>query len=135
MEDAEMNRIIERVNEFNDHRNRPGAKLVIEIDEVEHRLPWKWEVCSVCNGEGKHVAAGVDSSGLSAEDFAEDPDFAEAYFDGAYDVECSRCKGRSTEKVIDWEKVPAELREAIEAEERAESDYRAMVLAEIRAGC
>lgn len=126
---------LENLNYARDHRNRRGPRLVVEIDEVEHELPTKWEVCSVCDGEGKHVNPSIDCNGLSAEDFDEDPDFAEAYFDGAYDVPCNRCNGRSTERVVDWDKVPPELRAAYERQAREEADYQAERWAEIRMGC
>lgn len=57
-------------------------------------------VCPACNGEGRHVAASVDAHGLTQADFNDDPDFAERYFGGAYDVECGTCKGRN---VVDGE--------------------------------
>jgi len=127
--------IIENLNFARDARNRRGPSLVVEIDGEEVSLPTKWAVCSVCNGEGKHVAPGVDCNGLSAEDFEQDPDFADEYFEGAYDVPCNRCSGRSTERVVDWDRVPANVREAYEAQQREEAAYEAMRLMEIRMGC
>jgi len=50
-------------------------------------------VCGLCGGEGKHVAPGIDAGGLSREDLDNDPEFAEAYMRGDYDVPCVRCKG------------------------------------------
>ena len=55
-----------------------------------------WILCPVCEGEGKTVNPEIDSNGLTSEDFAEDPDFAEAYMSGAYDITCKACKGRTT---------------------------------------
>lgn len=55
------------------------------------------EVCRRCDGEGKHVNPSIDGNGISPEEFAEDPDFEEAYFSGQYDVQCEECRG---EKVI-----------------------------------
>lgn len=56
----------------------------------------KWIICPTCNGEGKYVNPNIDSNGLSAEDFADDPDFAESYFKGDYDVSCRTCGGRGS---------------------------------------
>lgn len=53
----------------------------------------KWIVCPVCDGEGKTVNPDIDSNGLTAEDFRDDPDFAEDYMSGAYDIQCRACKG------------------------------------------
>lgn len=63
--------------------------------------PWHWEVCDLCEGRAKVVNPSIDASGLTAEDFAEDPDFAESYKSGMYDITCPRCGGRSTIPVDD----------------------------------
>lgn len=54
------------------------------------RLHHHWSICSSCEGEGKSSAYLGD---FSQSDMAEDPEFAEAYFDGAYDRACPDCKG------------------------------------------
>lgn len=71
--------------------------------EAELELPAKWEVCELCDGRGKHVNPSIDGHGISAHEFAEDPDFAEDYYSGMFDVQCYRCKGRTTEPVVDEE--------------------------------
>lgn len=53
----------------------------------------KWMICPACDGEGETVNPSIDAGGLSAEDFAEDPDFAEDYRSGVYDVCCAACGG------------------------------------------
>src|SRR5262245_37322369 len=53
----------------------------------------EWFVCPVCEGEGKTVNPAIDCHGLTREDFADDPDFAEDYRRGAYDITCRGCKG------------------------------------------
>lgn len=62
-------------------------------DEEERRFLLEREVCPTCNGEGSHVNPSIDSQGLSADDFAEDPDFAEDYIRGTYDIPCKECNG------------------------------------------
>ena len=52
-----------------------------------------WIICPACSGNGTHTNPNIDAHGLSAEDFADDPDFAEDYFSGTYDVRCSACGG------------------------------------------
>lgn len=54
----------------------------------------KWKVCPVCHGEGTTVNPSIDCNGLTAEDFAEDPDFAEDYRAGVYDQTCNACHGQ-----------------------------------------
>jgi cytochrome c5 len=53
-----------------------------------------YQVCPVCEGEGKTVNPNIDANGLTAEDFAEDPDFAEDYRSGVYDITCNACHGQ-----------------------------------------
>lgn len=67
------------------------------------KLPGRYEVCGRCEGTGKHVNPSVDGHGISAEEFAEDPDFKEAYFSGVYDVTCHDCKGLRVVPVLDEE--------------------------------
>lgn len=130
-----MNQIIENLNFVADSRNRPGERLTVEIDGIEHALPAKWQLCSVCEGKGTHVHPAIDAGGLSAEDFDNDPDFAESYFGGDYDVTCQRCQGRTTERVVDWDRVPKPLREAWEKQEEADAAYERERRAEIAMGC
>lgn len=95
--------------------DRKAMQLVVEIDEQEERsFPAKFEVCDTCDGKGTHVNPSIDSHGLSAEDFAEDPDFAEDYMSGAYDVTCAECHGERVVPVVDWDRVSQADRELIE---------------------
>ena len=68
-----------------------------DIEFTDIRLPAKCIVCPRCGGQGKHVNPAIDGQGLSQEDFDQDPDFAEGYFSGRYDVRCEECSG---EKVL-----------------------------------
>lgn len=51
-------------------------------------------VCPTCDGHGKHVSPSVDANGIGQDEFDDDPDFAEAYFGGRYDVPCYQCSGQ-----------------------------------------
>ena len=62
----------------------------------------KWIVCPVCEGEGKTVNPAIDCNGLTAEDSREDPDFAESYMSGMYDITCQGCQGK---RVVDRKRV------------------------------
>lgn len=111
-------RYVERVNENGEEYD----------DEEEVRLPSRYEVCGRCRGRGVHDPEAF-SGGFSVEEFHEDPDFAEEYLSGRYDVSCSVCGGRRVELRPDWDRMSdelqAEVREAIdrEARFRAEAAY------------
>ena len=104
----------------------------------EIEMPIKWEVCGLCNGRGSHVNPSIDCNGLTREDFAEDPDFAEAYWSGAYDQTCNECGGRTTVAVIDDTRLNDEQQAHIKkidelAAEQAE--YERLCAWERRMGC
>jgi DnaJ-class molecular chaperone len=52
-----------------------------------------WQICPACNGNGSHVNPAIDAGGISSQEFADDPDFAEAYMSGMYDLPCEKCNG------------------------------------------
>ena len=85
---------------------RGGAKdeFVLYLgdeDDTTMVMPTKFEVCGVCEGKGTHVNPSIDCNGISARKFHEDPEFAEMYFGGAYDVACYECKGDRVVKAPD----------------------------------
>jgi len=70
-------------------------------EEYVVRFPAKWGICDNCRGNGSHVNRSIDGNGLSADDFAEDPDFREDYMSGIYDVCCEECYGSGKVLVVD----------------------------------
>lgn len=98
-------------------------------------LPAKFEVCSTCDGRGRHVNPSIDSHGLTAADFAEDPDFAEDYRAGVYDVACYACDGRRVELVVDREACAPEILARYDQRVADHHGYLAEVEAERRMGC
>lgn len=64
-----------------------------------------WVICGLCNGDQKVVNPSIDAGGLSREDFDDDPDFAEAYMSGAYDIQCPRCNGRGSIRESDQRRI------------------------------
>jgi hypothetical protein len=60
----------------------------------------EWEVCPTCDGRGSHVNPSIDAHGLTAEDFDADPDFAQDYLSGKYDVACAECGGERVVPVV-----------------------------------
>jgi hypothetical protein len=95
-------------------------------------LPSKFVVCPRCEGEGKHVNPNVDGNGISAEEFAEDPDFAESYFSGVYDVRCEECHGERVVSAVDVDKLTRFEKLIYEDWARAEASYRAELAYERR---
>ena len=85
-----------------------GGHVVFEMDEEEHHLPLKYSVCPTCEGKGSHVNPSIDSNGISAEEFYEDPEFEESYFRGTYDVQCYECSGNRVVPGIDIDKLSDE---------------------------
>ena len=57
-------------------------------------IPIEWVVCYTCNGKGSHVNPAIDCGGLTSKDFYDDPEFADGYHSGVYDVPCYECNGR-----------------------------------------
>jgi len=79
-------------------------------DEEWGEVPCRYDVCPTCQGRGRHVNPSVDCDGLTADDFAEDPDFATDYLDGCYDVPCFECDGNRVVVVLDRDAIdPADL--------------------------
>jgi hypothetical protein len=67
---------------------------VLGGEDGELIIKCHYEVCDLCNGKGSHVNPSIDAHGISSEEFYEDPDFAENYFSGVYDVACYQCGGK-----------------------------------------
>lgn len=135
---------IDDINYFSDARTQPqaGAPIITlevigddgELYDEEHELPWRWAVCPVCQGKGSHVNPAIDCNGLTADDFAEDPDLRDDYCRGRYDQACNRCGGRSTVPEVDQKACTDEELTAWREWQRAEDDDFAAHLAELRAG-
>lgn len=101
-----------------------------DSDNTTYAVEFRFEVCPLCEGRGKHVNPSIDAHGLSREDFDEDPDFEESYFRGDYDVRCTLCGG---ERVVP---VPldAKVIEVIESGIDDRHSAREEMLAEMRMG-
>lgn len=109
--------------------------IKVDFDEVEVTLPGKYEVCPRCEGRGSIVNPSVDGNGISPEQFAEDPDFEEAYFAGVYDIKCPECHGQRVVAVPDVRSCTYAQKRLLVSErlwQRADAEYRAEVRAEQR---
>lgn len=90
-------------------------------NSFEVSLPAHRVVCPTCDGQGAHVNPAVDGHGLSHDDFAEDPDFAEAYFTGRYDVRCEECDGRNVIDEINWDALTEKMKDRVNRQREQET--------------
>lgn len=107
-----------------------------EIEE-DVEFPIKFEVCHLCDGKGKHVNPAIDSHGISAWEFEDDPDFADSYMSGAYDVSCYECKGKRVTPEIDEDYLDDEQKRnlsILRKMEEEEIEYAYICAAERRMG-
>ncbi len=95
------------------------------IEEVPLDLPKRWEICGWCNGEGSSSAHLGEVSQM----MDEDPEWAEDYMAGRYDIQCEECRGDGKVRAIDWEMVDDKTAKLLgeDADEAvaAEAMYRA----------
>lgn len=103
---------------------RKATVTITDANGDELVLPAVFQVCSRCRGEGTHVNPSIDGHGLTAEDFAEDPDFAEEYMRGTYDVPCSECGGERVVAQVDVEALTPAQRADWGAHLAAERDHQ-----------
>ena len=75
-------------------------EAVVDFGDGERTVPFRWDVCPTCEGQGRHVNPSIDAHGISGDDFRRDPDFAQEYLAGMYDVPCYGCDGRRVVPVI-----------------------------------
>lgn len=87
------------------HRKQVTIEVVDEDGMVEVLVPVTFDVCCTCHGCGVVVNPDIDRHGLSREDFAEDPDFAEDYFSGVYNITCPECCGRNVVPKPDYSRM------------------------------
>jgi hypothetical protein len=102
-----MNGYIERMNYYRDSRTYNPPKPPADF-------PTTWAICDECRGDGTVVNPSIDAGGISSEEFFEDPEFAEDYMAGKFDVACNYCSGSGKVRVID--------RDACDPEKLAEYD-------------
>lgn len=113
----------------------PEVKIMKAVEEeFGKKFKVKREVCPRCDGTGTIVNPAIDGNGLSAEDFAEDPDFKEQYLSGFYDVRCPDCDGRNVVEVIDLKNSDPELVEEYDKWLKSHYETEAIYAAERRMG-
>jgi hypothetical protein len=123
-------RVIDAVQDLQDDGQADPNGLTADALLEQPVIAVTFVVCPTCDGRGVHVNPSIDAHGISADEFAEDPDFAEAYHKGVYDVSCYECNGASVIPVP----VDPNVKKAIEALEDFERDCMAEQEAERRMG-
>lgn len=104
-------------------RTPQDQMITVEDDEgVTHALPTKFELCSICEGRGTHVNRAIDGNGLGREDFDQDPDFAESYMRGDYDVACEECGGARVVPVVDRARLTPAQKKLWKAHQEAKAE-------------
>lgn len=84
-------------------------KANVEATFINATIPGGLVVCPICEGKGHYVNPSIDSQGISTEEFAEDPDFAESYVRGDYDMTCKCCNGHNVVNKLQYAKYLARL--------------------------
>lgn len=94
------------------------APTLYDGDDNEIELPFKWEICSTCRGNGKSsaylgafTASEMDEEGI---------DFQNDYMAGFYDRTCDVCGGAGKIKVADLSKMTKAQRKALREQQQAD---------------
>ena len=106
-------------------------------EETPVDFPMKWEVCELCRGKGSHVNPAIDAHGISGEEMYDDPDFAERYFSGFYDVPCYESHGRRVVPEIDTDRLTDQQKKEYKTvlqNQAEDASYAAQCEAERRMG-
>lgn len=103
-----------------------------EEGEIVH-LPYKWEICGHCNGEGMSSAYLGDFTWDELNEKGEE--FIEDYFAGNYDRPCDCCNGSGKITFPNYDKMTEEQVKRYEEKIQEDIEYEAMVRAEKRMGC
>jgi len=80
--------------------------------EVTEALPARWEICHVCEGDGKHSRdIGAITESERQNDWT--PEEFDGYLAGAYDKTCDDCKGTGKALALDLNAItdPATLKD------------------------
>jgi len=110
--------------------NPSSMTLTVEVchngEDCAVELPAKYEVCPTCNGHGSHVNPNIDDNGITAEEFARDPGFAEDYLRGTFSVTCYGCDGTRVVPAPNREKMSPEELDYLLAHEEVLADLEEM---------
>lgn len=89
-------------------------------DGTEVELPFKFQICSICEGRG--TSSAYLGAFTQSDMDEEGPEFMEDYFDGHYDRPCDECGGSGKVKVVDRARVNKKHLREWNAQCRAEAE-------------
>jgi hypothetical protein len=101
-------------------------------DDTEIELPFKWAICSACDGHGKSSA--YLGAFTQSEMDEQGPDFFDEYMAGGYDRTCDGCDGLGRVKVADPKRMPIKQRLAYARQLADDAEIDAIHDAERRMG-
>lgn len=96
-------------------------------DDEEIELPFKWQICSSCDGHGKssaylgaYTSSEMDEAG---------PEFFDDYMAGRYDRPCEHCEGGKV-KVADYSQMTKKQISLYREQVREDREFAALCRAE-----
>ena len=96
------------------------------------RTEFKYKLCNMCKGSGEVCNPSVDASGITQDQFEEDPQFEEDYIKGRYNIQCPTCKGLRVEREPS---LPKEIQNIINKEAEEDREYIRHCALEQALGC
>lgn len=90
----------DRAKRFKEHVDLDEERKIalVSAGGLAVEVPFEWDVCSVCDGEGTVTNPNVDAGGISTREMnRRGPEFRRSYERGDYDVDCPKCEGRRVE--------------------------------------
>lgn len=103
-----------RMNPSEATKGQYNTKALKEIlDGMEIKYTPKWEICNSCDGNGTELRGALKGADVT-ELLQEDPEFAEDYFGGNCDTQCSECNGsgKVTTCEVDWDNFTSEQKDS-----------------------
>lgn len=122
------------LQDINEKAMTANVMIYAGKEPESHPVKLRYEVCPVCDGSGKHVNPSIDCGGISQQEFEDDPDFAESYRRGDYDVQCTRCDGKRVVLAIDESRTNQDTIAFLQAEIEEGREYDHQLAMEIRYG-
>jgi len=109
--------IDEAVNRYELRLPSVIAEAMNDGEITKAQIPFEWEICNVCRGDGGHS----NRLGVINVDDWDDEELGD-YFAGRYDVACERCDGSGKIRHIVTAYLPEDVQQFVEEYRRDYSD-------------